>query len=65
MQQGNHLLHLILRQRAVFNPLYATVLSSTTIAELSSSSCHALRVTPLLSTINCDPGIELLVALKA
>ena len=25
MQQGNHLLHLILRQRAVFNPLYATV----------------------------------------
>ena len=31
-------------------------LSSTTIAELSSSSCHALRVTPLLSTINCDQG---------
>ncbi len=25
MQQGNHLLHLILRQRAVLNPLYATV----------------------------------------
>ena len=25
MQQGYYLLHLILRQRAVFNPLYATV----------------------------------------
>ncbi|STW32050.1 adenosine-3'(2'),5'-bisphosphate nucleotidase [Klebsiella michiganensis] len=31
-------------------------LSSTTMAELSSLSCHALRTTPLLSTINCDQG---------
>ncbi|SPX12494.1 cysQ protein [Escherichia coli] len=31
-------------------------LSSTTTAELSSSSCQAPRATPLLSTINCDQG---------
>lgn len=31
-------------------------LSSTTMAELSSSSCHALRTAPLLSTMNCDQG---------
>jgi hypothetical protein len=56
MQQVDNLLHLFLRQRPVFGPLYAAFLSSTTIAELSSSSCQALRVTPLLSTINCDHG---------
>ncbi len=31
-------------------------LSSTTTAELFSSSCQAPRATPLLSTINCDQG---------
>lgn len=56
MQQGNHLLHLFWVSAPSFAHCTRPSLSSTAIAELSSSSCQALRATPLLSTINCDHG---------